>query len=173
MGGWYAIRVLYGREMKLKEALASKNINSFIPMQWKMITTSGIEKRVLLPAVRNLIFIYSDRATLDALKKVYEECIPFRYIIDRAKNCAIVIPNKEMEHFITVSEAVDEQLLFLTKIYSTLRNGDKVRVTDGVFAGVEGYVVRIKKDKRVMVLLNNLVAVVTTHIRPSLLMKIE
>lgn len=170
---WYAIRVLYGREMKLKELLDVGSIKNFVPMQQKLITVKGTTRKVCVPAIRNLIFVYATRSFLNALKTECELHIPFRHIMDRTSNQPIVIQDREMDHFIAVSGTMNQQLLYLTKVNLTLRNGDRVKVTGGPFAGVEGNVVRIKKDRRVMVLLNNLIAVVTAHINPLLLKKIE
>ena len=44
-----------------------------------------------------------------------------------------------------------------------------MRVTDGVFKGAEGYVKRIKKDRRLVVSIRGVVAVATSYIPPQFL----
>lgn len=170
---WFAIRVPYGREIKLKTCLDSKNIESFIPMRMTEIIRKGKKKKELLPAIRNLIFIYTERSILDVLKAEFETDIPIRYIIDRAKKKPITIPDGQMKHFIVLSSYHNEPSLYLNNVGPTLKNGAHIRVVDGIFKGVEGTVVRIKRDKRVMVNIDGLIAIISAHIHPSLIQQID
>lgn len=142
-------------------------------MQNKKTIIDGKDANIVVPAIRNLIFVNTTRSLLDELKVKVEESTPFRYIIDKSTNLPIEVPSKDMEHFIAVAGSMDEQLIYLTEIKPTLIGGDKVVVTGGIFAGVEGNVVRIKKDRRVMVSIDSIAAVVTAYINPLLLKKIE
>ena len=54
-----------------------------------------------------------------------------------------------------------------------LYKGDKVKITGGVFEGAEGYFMRIKGDRRVVVCINGIVAVATAFVHPSLVEKIN
>lgn len=78
-----------------------------------------------------------------------------------------------MEDFIAVSGSVDEQILYLTPQEVALKSGDYVRITGGVWKGIEGKLVRIKKNLRVVVEIKGLAAVATASIHPSLIEKIE
>ena len=51
--------------------------------------------------------------------------------------------------------------------------GDLVRVTDGPFKGTEGHIIRIKKDRRLVVSIKGIAAVATTYIHPQFLETIE
>ena len=55
---------------------------------------------------------------------------------------------------------------------SNLKRGQRVRITGGVFEGVEGEFVRIKDDRRVVVVIQGLMAVATAFIHPSLIEQI-
>lgn len=171
---WFAIRVTYSREMKLKKYLDSVNIKSFIPMHYIESTKNGQRKKILVPIIHNLIFIFSSRKILDAIKqKVIVEKIPIRYIMDKASNTPIIIPERDMQNFIAVSGSLDEQLLYLTDIEPMLGKGDRVRVIGGIFKGVEGEILRLKRDRRVVVSIKGIIAVATTFIHHSLLQKID
>lgn len=170
---WYPMRVTYGREMRLKLYLDAHRIESFLPMKHKeVITRKGRRENKLVPAVNNLIFIKTSKKELDPLKEQLETLIPFRYIIDKGEQKPIVVPDTQMEHFIAVAGTFDEQLIYLNNVDPIISRGERVRITGGVFSGVVGSVVRIKKDKRVMVSVNGLVAVATAFVHPSLLEKI-
>ncbi|MFT4224749.1 UpxY family transcription antiterminator [Dysgonomonas sp.] len=170
---WFAIRVTYGREIKLKAYLDTIKTESFIPLKLTEIIKNGKTKKKLLPAIHNLIFIRTKRSILDALKFELESRIPIRYIIDKARRIPIIVPDEQMKHFIVISGSQDEQTLYLTHVGQGLKNGTLVRVTDGILKGVEGTIVRIKRDRRIMVSIDGVIAVVSAHIHPSLLEKID
>ena len=78
-----------------------------------------------------------------------------------------------MQDFISVAGNIDEQILYLTPQEGALKKGDYVRITGGIWEGIEGKLVRIKKNLRVVVSLQGIAAVATTSIHPSLVEKIE
>ena len=53
------------------------------------------------------------------------------------------------------------------------RQGDKVRVTEGPLKGTEGYIRRIRKDRRLLVAIEGFIAVATSFIPPQFLEKAE
>ena len=52
-------------------------------------------------------------------------------------------------------------------ISDILREGARVRVKSGSFAGVEGTVIRVKRSRRVMVELPGMLAIATTFVKPE------
>ena len=59
---WYPMRVTYGREVKVKQALDDLGIENFLPMHYELVDLGdGNKKRMLVPAIHNLIFIYDSR----------------------------------------------------------------------------------------------------------------
>lgn len=170
---WFALRVIYGREMKLKAHLDARHIDNYIPMRYTDVVKNGKKQRTLLPAIRNLIFAHANRAMLDELKKEMEGQIPMRYIFNKETRTPIVVPDGQMRHFIAVSGTLHEQLMYLTEINPILQQGERVRIKAGPFAGVEGKIVRIKRNRCVMVSVDGVIAVTTAFIPPQLLEKIE
>jgi len=165
------MRVTYGRELKLKEYLDSIGVNSYVPMHY-INNLKSENKRKLVPIIRNLIFVQSTRSTLDEIK-ANNTIPPTRYVIDRAKQEPMVVPNQAMNDFIKVTNASDDNIIYLTDIDPMLGKGDKVRVTDGIFKGVEGEILRLKRDRRVVVSIKGIIAVATTYIHQSKLEKIQ
>ena len=53
-----------------------------------------------------------------------------------------------------------------------MRSGVRVRVTEGPFKGAEGYIKRIKGNRRLIVSIEGVVAVATTYIPGCFLEKI-
>lgn len=93
--------------------------------------------------------------------------------MDKATGRPIIIPDKQMQDFIAVSGTYDDQLVYLDPVSVILKKGDKVRITGGIFSGVEGVFVRVKGDRRVVVSIQGIMAVATAFIHPSLIEKIE
>ena len=50
--------------------------------------------------------------------------------------------------------------------------GDKVRVLEGPLKGAEGYIKRIRKDRRLLVSIEGFIAVATSFIPPQFLEKV-
>jgi transcription antitermination factor NusG len=83
---------------------------------------------------------------------------------NRSDHKPIVVPDKQMEDFIRVCSASNEEVLYLSDLSAKLRNGAKVRVINGPFLGVEGTVVRIKKSRRIMVEIPGIIAAASAYI---------
>lgn len=163
---WYAIRVTYGRELKFEKMLQEAGFETFVAMCRKKVVRGGHQVTVTAPAVSNLCFVNTEKADLDAFMKPMGEACPARYIWDKATGRPVVVPQKAMEDFITVSRIMADDVLYLKDITAKLREGQKVRITDGPFKGVEGTVLRIKRERRVVVELPGMLAVATTFIHP-------
>ena len=80
---WYALRITYSRELVLKEFLDKNNIENFIPMRYEYVTRKEQRIRKLVPAIHNLVFIYSTRKKIDEIKEENAVLLPLRYIMDR------------------------------------------------------------------------------------------
>ena len=51
--------------------------------------------------------------------------------------------------------------------------GDRVRVTDGIYKGAEGYIKRIKKDRKLIVSVTGVAVVAVSYIHPDFLEKVD
>ncbi len=171
MKQWFAIRVTYNRELKVKRELDSLHIENFLPMKYRVILRGDRRVKELVPAINNLIFINISRENLKEYKA--STTLPIRYIMNRETREPIVIPEYQMNNFIAVAGNVNEQIVYLNPILSNFKKGDKVRITGGVFEGAEGYFMRIKGDRRVVVCINGIAAVATTFVNPSLVEKLD
>ena len=161
---WYAIRVTYSRELKFQTQLREAGFETFVPMCRKKVERNGKTQVVIVPAVSNLCFVKTTREQLrDYMYSLGEAC-PAHFIWNKATRNPIVVPDKAMEDFMTISLLMSDETLYLNEISPKLRAGQKVRVKEGPFQGVEGIVVRIKNSRRVMVELPGLFAVATNYI---------
>ncbi|WP_455585848.1 UpxY family transcription antiterminator [Bacteroides sp.] len=165
---WYPLRVTYSRELLLKEVLDAEKIENFIPMRYEYIKQGDRKIRKLVPVVHNLVFVHTSFACIDQIKKS-RLSLSIRYIIDRETNRPLIVPESQMRSFIAVSGNYEEQIVYLDPALTALRKGDQVRITGGIFEGVEGVIIRVKGDRRVSVCIQGVMAVATAYIHPSLI----
>ena len=168
---WFAIRVTYNREMKVKRELDSLHIENFLPMTHRIVKRGERKIKELVPAIHNLIFVYITATELKSYKATTS--LPIRYIMNRETREPIVIPERQMKNFIAVAGNISEQIVYLDPNLSNFKKGDKVKIIGGVFEGAEGYFMRIKGDRRVVVCISGIAAVATAFIHPSLVTKID
>lgn len=170
---WYALRITYSRELALKQFLDAEQVENFVPMRYEYVTRQERRIRKLVPAIHNLVFIRGSRQQIDEIKETKAAIFPLRYIMDRESRQPIVVPDVQMRNFIAVAGTFDQQVIYLPPTDFSMNGGDRVRITGGIFEGVEGVFVRIKGDRRVVVSIQGVMAVATTFIHPSLIEKIE
>ena len=168
---WYAIRVTYNRELSVKADLDKRGVENFVPMQYKLYEQGEKMVRKLEPSVHNLIFVRMSREDMRDYKR--STSLPIRYIMDRSTGSPIVVPDRQMQSFMAVASTYNEQLIYLTPKPGDFKRGDRVRVLGGVFAGAEGVFVRLKGDRRVVVIIEGVVAVATTFIHPSMIARVD
>lgn len=167
---WYAIRVTYSREMLVKNYLDDSGIESYIPMHFAERTRNGSTRKVWEPLVHNLIFV---RTTAGELKRIKSEsALPIRYIIDRETKSPTVIPEREMRDFIAVVATQNEHVEIVSAETLDLRSGDRVRVTDGPFKGIEGLYIRHKGHSKVAVAIRDIATALTAYVPAKFIEKL-
>lgn len=165
---WYVAKTRSNCTMKVKEMLEKHGIEIYFPLRKRMVERNGKKVMIISPLVLNLVFIRTDFKT--ALSLVNDFSIPMSYMIDNLTKTLMVIPDKQMEDFMFLLNFTDEAVHISNE---NLRRGDRVRVVQGEFAGIEGELVRIKGHKRVVVRLEGLFSLATTYIPGAYLQKIE
>ena len=164
--GWYAMSATFCRELKAKEYLEGNGVECFIPMRYELIIEkTGGKKKKFVPAIHNLIFAYTTRKRIQELKTGVDY---LQYIVKpcEGRKEPVVVPQEQMQQFIKVCDTHNEKLLYLSPEEINLKKGTNVRIVGGVFDGVEGQFVKVegKRNKRVVVQLQGLVAVATAEI---------
>lgn len=160
---WFPMRVTYGRELMIKERLDKDNIECFLPMRYEIVENGGERRRDLVPAVSNLIFIRSSVSALNDMKTYNVDYSPLRYIMrdvtyDRVHEI-MTVSDSAMANFINLTKVPDDKVIYLTPgEYLTKHVGKRVTIVDGPFAGVKGVIKRIKRNKRVVVQIEDIIA---------------
>ncbi|MDR0604521.1 MAG: UpxY family transcription antiterminator [Bacteroidales bacterium] len=166
---WYVLFAANGKAEKIKPYLEAVAIEYFFPLYYKERKLKDSERcrRVLYPLLSNLIFVKSSKEILNPvlndvkLKLNISSDLYYRDLADRK---IIVVPEDQMMNFIAVAGNEKEQVIYLSNDEVKLKKGAKVRIIGGAFEGVEGELLKIKGDKRLVVSIPNLFSVATAFI---------
>lgn len=156
---------------KFKEHLDLYDLEYFIPTILKEETSRDGKKmtRTEVPAISNLVFIRTGKD----IRKIIEEvdCLraPFK---DYATGQPAIVEDDEMAQFMAVINAHQEKVKILRDPFSKFAPMQKVRVRGGQFEGMEGRIVRIQRDRQLVISLGTM-AVAITGIHHSLLEPID
>ena len=178
---WYPMRVTYSREMKVKAELDRLEIVNFVPMTYKLVCSdNGKLHRELVPAINNLIFVHASRASITEMKMTRRELAPLRYMMqpvlgaDRfAERPILVVPDKQMEDFMRVASVADDRVFYMDNLDFVGKPGQRVKIVEGEFSGIEGIVKRVKKNKVVVVQIEHVAAVAIAFIPSAFIVPLE
>ena len=150
------MRVANHRELRVRDELQRLEIEHFLPVKWGQRTYGGHLRRVQVPLL-NMIFVHSSQEEITRQKMFNAELSYMRYKMNVSHEEAtisevIVVPDREMNNFIRATQYL-EYTDFIDK------EGKKVKIIDGDFAGVEGEIKRIRKDRVVVVCIRGIAAV--------------
>ena len=171
---WFAMSATFGRELKAREYLENKSVRCFIPMKYEVVNSRQGKTRKLVPAIHNLLFVYTTKSRIQSLKTGVSY---LQYLTQHleGRNIPIVVPEHQMQQFISVCETHDEKLVYLAPDEINLEKGTPVRVIGGAFDEVEGTFVKIDRSrkKRVVVYLQGIAAVMIADITDGYLKVLE
>lgn len=166
---WFAMSAPYGNELKAKGYLDRLNIINFIPMCYVISEKRGHKERKLVPAVRNLLFIYATKEVVQRAKSQFKH-LQYHTKPEQGCNTPIIVPNEQMKNFIAIANANEEHLKYFSSSEINFAKGTKVRIHGGPLDGVEGVFVKIKgfRNKRVVVSIEGFVNI-TADVHPDLI----
>lgn len=103
------------------------------------------------------------RACQQQLNAALLKITPRRYLAkDKATDVAAVIPDKQMKDFMMVYELAPWNIRFMDHPIADYAKGhDLIRITGGVLEGAEGYIVRINKDRKLVLSIGNMTLAVS------------
>ncbi|MBO7435518.1 UpxY family transcription antiterminator [bacterium] len=193
---WYALKVFYNKVFEIEALLADMGLETYIPV--RQVRLKGEEhmrvarrlatpddrrrdnqfvqagpvifKRV--PIVSSLLFV---RAPKERLPEVSASVDGKGFVYKMAdRKTDAVIPDKQMAMFRMVcSSGADGLEFFSDEDMTRYKAGDRVRVLEGPLKGAEGYIKRIRKDRRLLVSIEGFIAVATSFIPPQFLEVVE
>ena len=168
---WYPVRVFFGRADLIKNALDDAEVEYYYPTRLVEKPTKDGLKFVPEPLVRSLLFVRTTREYLHLMRSKFGGTIVPYY--DKAERSPLVVPDRQMDQFIRLCQMRDSGLEYLGSDEPKYHQGDRVRVTEGIFKGFEGHIKRIRHDRKLIVTIEGVAAFATRYIPPSCLEKVE
>ena len=177
---WYPMRIFHSsikRQNELNDLLTQETTveRTYIPQN-----LVDAEEKTYVPALVNYIFLRMSLKDLRGIKADKGKYDNLRYVMntdhDESNNLIskiAYVPNKQMEDFMRVIDSSNEQVIMLENLGFACKPGEKVRITKGVFEGVEGTLKSIKKHLCVVIPIKNVMAVAITNIPRKFLQKID
>lgn len=180
---WFLMRVAYGREEKARQVLEADGIETFLPTITRVRLVNGNKKHIVESLTPNFLFVRSDERTMrrycgqPPLTFLHHYYVPYRD--DNGNPIGVkgikplIIPDCQMDQFRRWHNVNDDHKLFVSDTYHKLKMGDHVRIIEGKFAGITGFVCRHKKQTRVGVHINGWGTVLTAYIPREFLQAID
>ena len=161
---WYAVRVTYGRVRTVYDTILNfdeGDVTPYLPAIKKQVyrmidgkASVSIESR---PIHTGLLFVKASLPNYQKLLKATPKTSGLTPFYDHfsisatGRNNYLVVPDRQFDSFRRIIESEHDDILTdQTKVPSYLI-GKKVRVIDGLFAGVEGTLLKWKHQRRVFV----------------------
>ena len=167
---WYALKVFYNRVVHLKSLLPA-GIESYVPLHTVETHEQGRLAYKEEPLIPSLLFVRCTAEWLANFKHDHNE--DFMYYTAPEKKTPGPIRDEEMRSFILVTSAeAGRNAQYFGADAPEYHTGDRVRVTGGIYAGAEGYIKRIKKDRKLIVAVSGIAVVAVSYIHPDFLEKV-
>lgn len=175
---WYALRTTYGREKKAYEYIIAHGGTAFYPTIIAKRIVEGKKTFVESSRLPNIFFAYG---TLEELKEFvydnyHEETKPLRFYYNVHHNGTeepMIVPERQMDSLKIICDSGEKDIILLDKNIDKFRNGQRVIVEEGPFAGVEGVVARFCGQQRVGVNIEGAFTIITTYIPKAFLKIVE
>ena len=174
---WYALRTTYGREKKAYNYLLSKGVEAFYPILKSVKLVDS--KRITIEESRipNIFFAYGTEEELKTF--VYDNVnLPYlrfyyrhTHVGNKIVKAPLVVPDNQMNSLKIICAADSDDIIASTEEVEKFKTGQKVRITEGKFAGVTGIVARYQSQQRVGIVIDGLLTVCTAYV-PSAFIEI-
>ncbi len=169
---WYALKVFYNKVFDLRDTLAGRVDDTYIPVTVSVVERGGVKKRVERPLISSLMFIRATPEAAASLGPVIEGKAMIYTAMTAAGRHPVAIPDREMNIVMLVTWRGECGVEYIGDDMTRYHSGDRVRVIDGPFKGSEGHIVRIRGDHRLVVTIDGLCAIATGYIPRPFLQKI-
>ena len=176
---WFVFRASYGRENKAADYLIEDGTYIYIAKKYVEKYVGGKRKIHLQTLIPNLLFVYTTEEKAEEYICHTPEISFLTYyydhfkLNDNKKNPPLTISCYEMDEFIKATCNRNKHIMFVNPSQCHYKGGEKVRVTEGLFKGVEGRVARVAGQQRVIVSLSQIGIVSTAYIPTAFLQVID
>lgn len=147
---WYVLGMRNQQALRVAAGMAACGFECFVP-----------------PKITNLLFVHALRTEIDSYLTYNKLGLHLYYVRSKTDSQPIVVRDKDMTNFMLICKESDVPIIMTEP--PTMKLGDSVRVTDGPLRGVEGRIVRIRKQKRILVNVGEHIWAATAYVKPEYL----
>lgn len=146
---WFVLRDL--KKSTTKGAayieLPKLGIRCFTPMHWVMSVRGSVRIRKYVPVVRNLLFVYESRLTLDPIIAMNGK-LQYLYARGGAQSTPMTVLDEEMDRFINAVNNDDSPIYFTPEELTADLLGKEIIVKGGPLDGYRGRLLKLQGSKR-------------------------
>ena len=174
---WFVFRASYGRVEKALDILVEDGTYAYYAQHYVQQMVRGRRKKVLKALIPNLLFAYTTEEKAEQYIKATPALSFLSYYYNhferdsQYKNPPLTVSNDEMLNFIRTTITRSEHLMFVKPSQCHYKSGERVRVVEGLFQGVEGRVARVAGQQRVIVSLSKVGLISTAYIPTAFIEK--
>ena len=176
---WYALRVTYGREKRAYDYLVGKHVEAYYPTIKTVKEVDGKRKTVEESRLPNIFFA---RGTEEEIQSFVYDNINLPYLRfyykhthtgARIMKTPLIVPDNQIKSLQIICEKEGSDTLVLQEEVTKFKQGEKVKIIEGDFAGVTGIVARYRGQQRVGLVIDGLLTAVTAYIPSAFLQAID
>ena len=168
---WYALKVFYNKTLELEKDLAAQGVATYVAKRPVERILRGKKLIEFRPLIASLLFLRCTAKWLKDYKFAHND--RFLYYEDFATHEPAPIDEVQMRSFIILT-APDHatQVEYLGESVPQFKRGEHVRVTDGIYKGAEGYIRKVRSDRKLVVEVKGVAVIAVSYISPAFLEKI-
>lgn len=175
---WYALRCTYGREKKAYEYLLNEGIRAFYPTITTRKSVNGKKKMIEESRLPNIFFAYSKFSVLKTYvyDNMHDATRYLRFYYNQHHDGTrepLVVPDRQIRSLMLICDSNADDILLKPFVVEKFLRGQRVIITEGDFAGVEGIVSRFQGQQRVGVVIEGLMTIVTAYVPSAFLERID
>ena len=164
-------------EKKAYNYLLSKNVVAFYPTLKSVKLVDSKRITVEESRIPNIFFAYGteeelktfvyDNVNLSFLRFYYRHT----HVGNKIVKAPLVVPDNQMNSLKIICTADSDDIIASTEEVEKFKSGQKVRITEGKFAGVTGIVARYQSQQRVGIVIDELLTVCTAYVPSAFIEK--
>ncbi len=176
---WYALRTTYGREKKAYEFIVTHGCTAFYPTITVEKVINDKKKLVEVSRLPNIFFAHGTEEVIKSF--VYDNHnLPFlrfyykhTHVGARIEKTPLIVPDSQIRSLqIICDTSKKNDVVILLDEEKKFKTGQKVRVKEGDFMGVEGIVARFQGQQRVGIVIDGLLTAATAYVPNAFLEEI-
>lgn len=169
---WYAMKVFHNRMNFVQTYMENEGFSFWIPKQKKTYNRPQGRITVDVP-ILSLVFVHCTENTIRELRWTLRDRVIIYNKVGIKEWKPMAIPDCQVRQFERVVSFAAGTISIFENPDESFVKGDRIRVTGGDFQGLEGYIKRIGAHKRLVIVIDGILAVATAYVPRCFVEKIE